>query len=315
MCGGGIVVALGVLVFLVGGCSSGGGSSSTTAVPNAGATTSVTPAGAGATARAGTTGTSGTSGTGERAGTLRILVSNDDGIGAPGIDALVVGLRALPATEVVIAAPATNQSGVGEKRSATLPAASPATTASGVAGTAVAGTPADAVTWALDGGMPTRPHVVVSGVNFGQNVGPSIAISGTVGAARTAAKRGIPAVAVSQGLDQRLEDPLDYRVAVGRAIAWVEEHRAALLAQPATQTDPADIDPATVDNINVPTCRGAEPRGRKDVPVAADTTNGGLLDPAVCDTAVTSPVDDIQALNNGWITHTEVGAGPPAPAA
>ncbi len=64
-------------------------------------------------------------------------------------------------------------------------------------GKAVAGFPADTVIYASTrAGCSSVPHLVVSGINAGQNVGPAVTLSGTIGAARTAAKRGIPAIAV-----------------------------------------------------------------------------------------------------------------------
>src|SRR4029077_2632080 len=71
---------------------------------------------------------------------LTILVSNDDGIGAPGLDALVEGLRKVPNTKVIVSAPVANQSGTGGKTTpGGTPAATDATTASGVGGHAVPG--------------------------------------------------------------------------------------------------------------------------------------------------------------------------------
>ncbi|MCX6524388.1 MAG: 5'/3'-nucleotidase SurE, partial [Actinobacteria bacterium] len=115
---------------------------------------------------------------------LRILVSNDDGYAAPGIDAVVRALAALPDTEVVVAAPAENQSGSGSKTSEGELQVSEVTTASGYPATSVQGYPADAVNWALDGGMGDLPALVVTGVNAGQNLGSlGNTLSGTIGAA------------------------------------------------------------------------------------------------------------------------------------
>ena len=89
-----------------------------------------------------------------------------------------------PATEVTVVAPATNQSGTGGQTTPGPLTVTDATTASGYPAKAVAGFPADTVIWALDqGGVTQKPDLVVSGINFGQNLGPAVAISGTVGAA------------------------------------------------------------------------------------------------------------------------------------
>ena len=124
--------------------------------------------------------------------TLTIMVTNDDGVDAPGIDAVVQGLRTLPDTQVTVVAPLTNQSGTGGKTTPTSAGAlvtTKATTASGYPSTAVHGYPADTVIWAVkDHGLSFRPDVVVSGINFGQNIGPLAELSGTVGAAREASR-------------------------------------------------------------------------------------------------------------------------------
>ena len=103
----------------------------------------------------------------------------------------------------------------------------PATTASGYEATAVTGFPADTVTAALDQ-LGVKPNVVMSGINAGQNLGGVTDLSGTVGAARAAAARGIPALAVSQGLG----DAPQYDNAAKLAVAWLAKHRAELAKKP-----------------------------------------------------------------------------------
>ena len=157
---------------------------------------------------------------------LTIMVTNDDGVDAPGINAVVQGLRTLPHTEVTVVAPLTNQSGTGGKTSAGALTTSAATTASGYPAVAVHGYPADTVIWAVkDHGLPFRPDLVVSGINFGQNIGPLAALSGTVGAAREAVTLGVPALAASQGVDNG-SSPL-FAQAVPLVEQWVTDHRSA----------------------------------------------------------------------------------------
>ncbi len=149
---------------------------------------------------------------------LTILVSNDDGYGAPGIDAVVRALTELPDTEVVVVAPAENQSGSGSNTTEGELEVTQVETASGYPVTAVAGFPADAVNWALDGGLEVTPDLVVTGINSGQNLGAvGDQLSGTVGAARAAAAAGIPAVATSTALN----DAVDYDVAAEYVVEWV----------------------------------------------------------------------------------------------
>ena len=130
---------------------------------------------------------------------LTILVTNDDGVGAPGIDLLVERLRKLKNVKVTVVAPAENKSGTGDQTTPGELTVTPATHRQRLQGPAVAGFPADTVVWALDHGV--KPDLVVSGVNQGQNLGPVVDASGTVGAAKTAVRNGIPALAVSQGAD------------------------------------------------------------------------------------------------------------------
>ena len=122
---------------------------------------------------------------------LTILVTNDDGVSAPGIDALVTALRKLPNVKVTVVAPLSNQSGTGDKTTeGGSPEAADTATASGTKARAVDGFPADSVLRALEDGV--KPKLVVSGINQGQNLGPVVNASGTVGAAKTAVRNGIP---------------------------------------------------------------------------------------------------------------------------
>ena len=147
---------------------------------------------------------------------LTILVTNDDGYNAPGIDTVVQALRKLPRVTVKVVAPATNQSGTGSKTTAGTLTTMKVKTLSGYPAIAVQGYPADTIRAAL-GQLHLHPNLVVSGVNFGQNLGPVLDASGTVGAARAAAARGIPAVASSQGLG----NPVAFPVTAQAVIKWV----------------------------------------------------------------------------------------------
>jgi 5'-nucleotidase len=118
-----------------------------------------------------------------------VLLTNDDGIDSPGLHALADALS--PLAEVTTVAPATNQSGVGRERSKTV------SITEHDRGTAVEGTPADCVAYALRG-LESEFDLVVSGCNVGPNVGSYLlGRSGTVGAAVEAAFLGVPAIAVS----------------------------------------------------------------------------------------------------------------------
>ena len=230
-------------------------------------------------------------------GALDILVSNDDGYDAPGIDAVVEALRALPDTNVTVVAPAENQSGTGGNTTDGELTVTDEQTLSGYPVVAVQGFPADAVNYGLDEVLDETPDLVVTGINAGQNIGPLTDVSGTVGAAEAAAARGIPALASSQGLDA---DPPDYPAGVDEVLAWVDEHRDAILAGDA---------PVQVDNLNIPSCATGELRGQVEVPVATDD-GGRAVNDVDCTSTAEDPVDDIAGFTTGFATLSviEVGA-------
>lgn len=221
---------------------------------------------------------------------LTVLVTNDDGVNAPGINAVVQGLRALPHTRVTVVAPLTNQSGTGGKTTPGSLTVTKAATASGYPARAVAGYPADTVIWAVkDHGLSFRPDLVVSGVNFGQNVGPLANLSGTVGAAREAVRLGLPALAASQGVDNGLSP--DFSLGVAQVRAWVKSHRAALVSH-AYKRPPQG-------SLNVPTCVSGHVRGPVSAPLA--TSLGGISITTVDCSATSSHYhNDVQAFVLGY---------------
>ncbi|MBI2757555.1 MAG: 5'/3'-nucleotidase SurE [Chloroflexi bacterium] len=131
--------------------------------------------------------------------TTQILLTNDDGIRSPGLWAAASALASLG--HVTVAAPKEQSSGMGRS----LPS-----TSSGIIHEeqlqingqnwtvyAVSGSPAQAVLHGILDIMPHKPDLVVSGINYGENLGLGITVSGTVGAAMEAASEGCPALAVS----------------------------------------------------------------------------------------------------------------------
>ncbi len=133
----------------------------------------------------------------------QILLTNDDGIQSPGLWAAAEALSDLGF--VTVAAPRQQSSGMGRS----LPVASDGRiraetlTVRGREWTvyAVGGSPAQAVLHGILEIMPRRPDLVVSGINYGENVATGITVSGTVGAAMEAASNGIPALAASLETD------------------------------------------------------------------------------------------------------------------
>lgn len=132
-----------------------------------------------------------------------ILVSNDDGIASPGLEALVRAVYGLG--EIMVAAPRSPYSSAGrsflwgsreiERRPWPLP---------GVAAYAIDAAPAVTVHVAVEVLASRLPDLMVSGINYGENVGTDVTLSGTVGAAIEAAVAGVPSVAFS------LEAPVEY---------------------------------------------------------------------------------------------------------
>lgn len=129
-----------------------------------------------------------------------ILFTNDDGIGSPGLWAVVEAFSDLG--EILVAAPREQQSGTGRSMPVTSEGRIHEQTMliGGKSHTvyAIDGTPAQAVQHGVIELAPRKPSLVVSGINYGENAGNGVTVSGTVGAAIEAASLGIPAIAVSQ---------------------------------------------------------------------------------------------------------------------
>jgi len=223
---------------------------------------------------------------------VRIVVTNDDGIGSPGLDQLVQGLATVPGAEITIVAPQENQSGSSDRTTDGGVTTSTGATASGLAGTAVAGFPADSVLVAINE-LGLDPDLVVSGVNEGQNVGPLAALSGTVGAARTAARLGVPAVAASAGL---VYDAAQVQVAVDLVVEWVTANLDALRS--------GSLPPEVV-SFNVPSCDPASMGELVDVPRGLAIPDGVNVFESTCE-GVGAPADDVAAMLGGFPAETRI---------
>jgi 5'-nucleotidase len=123
----------------------------------------------------------------------RVLLVNDDGVGATGLDLLTAAVADL-SDDVWVVAPASERSGASQSISLATPLRARRL---GERLFAVDGTPVDCVVLALCELLDRPPDLVLSGVNRGANLADDIAYSGTCGAAQEAARRGIPAVALS----------------------------------------------------------------------------------------------------------------------
>ena len=125
-----------------------------------------------------------------------ILISNDDGIYAPGIYALWEAMSEIGKTTVV--APNTEKSAVGHAITISDPIRiEEVKRSNGFKGYAVNGTPADSVKIAVKSIMKVKPDIIISGINAGANVGQSLLYSGTISAASEGTFLGIPSIAIS----------------------------------------------------------------------------------------------------------------------
>ncbi len=129
---------------------------------------------------------------------MRLLLTNDDGIDAPGLEALERIAGAL-SDDVWICAPAVEQSGKGRGITLTEPLR---VNRLGDRRFAVTGTPTDCVVLAVNDLMPEKPDLVLSGVNRGHNVGEDVSYSGTVAGALQGMAFGIRSIALSQSLER-----------------------------------------------------------------------------------------------------------------
>ncbi|MCW0403257.1 5'-nucleotidase SurE [Xanthomonas sacchari] len=174
---------------------------------------------------------------------MRVLVSNDDGVDAPGIRMLAEQLRGA-GHEVTVVAPDRDRSGASNSLTLDLPIRLKRIdhyTCS------VAGTPTDCVHLALTGMLEFDPDIVVSGINNSANLGDDVIYSGTVSAAMEGRFLGLPAVAVS--LVTHNHDPKHFQTAARAAVEIVAQLKA----------DPLPAD--TILNVNVPDLPWQEIKG------------------------------------------------------
>ncbi len=167
---------------------------------------------------------------------MRILVTNDDGINAIGLEKLQQELSAI--AEVWVAAPERERSAIGHGITVHKPLrAISHRFPSGVRGWGISGTPADCVKLALEALLDNPPDLVVSGINRGANLGTDVLYSGTVSAAIEATMAGYPAIAASLVGE---DDHLDFTGA------------AQIVAGIVNQLRDKTFPPKTLLNINIP---------------------------------------------------------------
>lgn len=184
---------------------------------------------------------------------VRVLLTNDDGIGAKGLGTLRRALDGLTGVEVSVIAPDSNRSATARSITTRSPLwVQEINFEDGGTGFATDGTPVDCVRFA-DLGLTGdhKPDLIVSGINHGANLGDDITYSGTVAAALEGIVLGIPAIAVSQQSGAR---EMDFRL--GREFDF--ELAAAFTAELVSSVSEDPIPPDTLVNVN---CPAGEPSG------------------------------------------------------
>ncbi|HVY96796.1 MAG TPA: 5'/3'-nucleotidase SurE [Solirubrobacterales bacterium] len=182
---------------------------------------------------------------------MRVLLTNDDGISAPGLQAVRRALREIDGVEVDVIAPDSNRSATARSITTRSPlSVEEVEFGDGDRGYATDGTPVDCVRFAELGLVGHRPDLIVSGINHGANLGDDITYSGTVAAAFEGIVLGIPAVAFSQQSSGGGMGYVSGRFEFGYAAAFAAQLVRRLLEE--------SMPEATLINVN---CPAGEPSG------------------------------------------------------
>lgn len=232
---------------------------------------------------------------------MRILVTNDDGIAAPGLRCLLAAAAAHG--EVTIFAPDRERSACAHGMTMREPLRVVEAEGMGCAAFAVSGLPADCVNIGLELAMPNGCDLVLSGVNAGPNLGFDTTYSGTVAGAMEGCAYGVPSVAVSLAAFVT-GSPLHWDTAE----EWLRENIPALAK--------ASLPPRTFLNVNIPSLQTIELRGARVAALAARIYEERVeyrADPwgrpyywqggtAVLDGA--QPGTDVEAVREGFVAVT-----------
>ncbi|HEY7122261.1 MAG TPA: 5'/3'-nucleotidase SurE [Solirubrobacterales bacterium] len=177
---------------------------------------------------------------------MRVLITNDDGIRAGGLNALRLALRGIEGLQLHVIAPDSNRSATARSITTRSPLwVEEVPFDDGSSGFATDGTPVDCVRFAELGLIGERPELIVAGINHGSNLGDDITYSGTVAAALEGIVLGIPAIALSQ---QSAPGGVDYYARRGYDFAAAAAFSAELVRRVVQDPLPAD----TLLNVNFP---------------------------------------------------------------
>ncbi|MEE4270587.1 MAG: 5'/3'-nucleotidase SurE [Thermoanaerobaculales bacterium] len=235
---------------------------------------------------------------------IHVMVVNDDGIESPGLAAVAAVLAADPAYRITVVAPAEQQSGVGHALTIRREmAVRPHADIGGAPAWSVTGTPASVTGAGLTAVLADDlPKLVVSGINKGENLGRAAWYSGTIGGAREAVMRGIPAVALSLELDWSNPEP-----------DWTSAARFAKPIIDAVRDHP--LPPGTLLNVNFPrataaargyrvTRLGLEPDSVSRYEVDREEDGVRFVSSRWAPPQEGAPGTDIAAIADGWIPIT-----------
>jgi 5'-nucleotidase len=185
---------------------------------------------------------------------MRVLLTNDDGIRAEGLNELRRALLQVPGVELSVVAPSVNQSATARSITTRRPlVVEEIDFGDGSVGYSADGTPVDCVRLAALGLVGGPPELIVSGINHGSNLGDDITYSGTVAAALEGVVLGVPGIAVSQ---QSLAGEMDFRLGVEFDFSEAAAFTARLVEELETVPVPA----GTLLNIN---CPGGDAKGAR----------------------------------------------------
>ena len=230
---------------------------------------------------------------------MNILLTNDDGIHAPGIAAAFKELTKLG--DVTVVAPSDRMSGAGHSITVFEPlACEKVRVENQFEGYSVGGSPADCVKLAIMELCPKKPDLVISGINHGANVGINVYYSGTVAAAMEAAFYHIPAIALSCASEKEM----DFNAAAKYCVEVINKIGTHSLSG--------------VININIPRLSEGKPKGIKVVPQSTmgfeeyfvkNKNDAGqtLYQLSGGDHRDTNIPSDVLDLADGFITVTALG--------
>ena len=231
-----------------------------------------------------------------------VLISNDDGVHAPGLLALKRALEKIG--NVFVLAPDHNWSASGHTKTMHKPLrVKPVQLDDGSQALACSGAPSDCVALALLGVLPRMPDLVVSGINPGSNLGLDVTYSGTVSAAWEAVVTHIPAIAVSLGAGENLDFTFaaDYAANLALRVLHMKPAQPMLLNLNVPNLPAEEITGVEITRLGQLTYHDVleerrDPRGRNYYWIGGDQPPTAILEPGT----------DVAALAQGKVSITPI---------